>query len=184
MNDEEYSVTYVIIGDSNIGKTSMANYYVNNKKADEKINETTIGVEFFPYNIIYNNTKLKLNIWDTAGQERYKSIAKCYYRYPHGAFVCFSITKRKTFLNLYSYINDLKELNNKDANIILVGTFSDKQEERTVTKEDIMEFAEKNNLIYIEVSSKTGENIDKCFSIMNKLMYDKFEKENETYQKY
>nr|QBK89350.1 MAG: Ras family GTPase [Mimivirus LCMiAC02] len=41
-----------------------------------------------------------------------------------------------------------------------------------------MEFAKKHKLQYIEVSSKTGENINECFDAMHNIICERIDKQN------
>lgn len=154
----------IVIGDSGVGKTSIADYYVNNNLINvHNGNTPTIGIELFSKNIVHQHKFYNLHIWDTAGQERFKAIAKSYYRDAYGALICFSIEKRYTFDNIRDYLYDLLELSHNHVQIVLVGTFSD-IEYRQVSKKEITDLANKLGLEYYEVSAKTGKNIKKCFN--------------------
>ncbi len=167
---EYHLVKYIIIGEAGVGKTSLAKYYVDREKANYKY-MSTIGVSLFHVDKIINEKNVRLHIWDTAGQERFNSIVQCYYREAHGAFICFALNRRYTFDKVENHINDIINYNDdKIIEYILVGTHLDKTSERKVEKEEAQKLAKKYNMKYIEISSKTGENVDKCFDIMNDLM--------------
>lgn len=171
--DNYYLVKYIIIGSPGIGKTSMAEYYVNRRLTNSDT-VSTVGIEFFPKKIKYEDKTIIIHIWDTAGQEQYNSIVKQYYREPHGVFICFSLINRYSFDRLDNYLNEIKCVNDKNAQYILIGTFSDQiKRRRVVEKNEIMEYAKKHNMKYMEISSKTGDNIDECFEMMNKVMHER-----------
>ena len=174
-----YVVKYVVVGFCGVGKTSMLECYVNNVNAyyEHKI---TIGIEYYQKKIMHQNKILHIHMWDTAGQERYNSVVRQYYRDPHGAFLCFSITNRSSFKRLENYLYELKAVNENNVHIILVGTFSDMEKSRTVKKKDIMKFAEKHGLQYIEVSSKIRKNIDKCFNTMHNVVCKRIDNKDES----
>jgi len=121
---KDRKIKYVIAGWYGVGKTSIAEYYVNNKKANSK-HKITIGVEFFQKEIEHQDKKFIMQIWDTAGQEKFKSVAKQYFRGPKGAFICFDITKRDSFEKLEYYLFQLLSINENNVHVILVGTFLD-----------------------------------------------------------
>lgn len=96
----------VLIGDTNVGKTSIINQYIYKKY--NNYSESTIGAAFYSreYDFLYstmeyklydsktdptdkNKIKIKLAIWDTAGQERYNSLVPMYYR---GAQIIIVVT--------------------------------------------------------------------------------------------
>ncbi len=176
---EYHLVKYIIIGEAGVGKTSLAKYYVDREKSNYKY-MSTIGVSFYSIDKIINEKNVRLHIWDTAGQERFNSIVQSYYREAHGAFICFALNRRHTFDKVENHINDIIEYNdNKIVGYVLVGTHLDKTSERKVEKEEAQQLAKKHNMKYIEISSKTGENVDKCFDIMNDLMSEHVDNMNE-----
>jgi small GTP-binding protein len=55
----------IIIGDSNVGKTSILRAFLN--KEIPKTHLPTIGIDFSLKTINVDDKKIKLQIWDTAG---------------------------------------------------------------------------------------------------------------------
>ena len=60
----------ILIGNSNVGKTSIIKRYVNSEFEEQY--QATIGVDFTVKSLIIENYDIKLQIWDTAGMEKYK----------------------------------------------------------------------------------------------------------------
>ena len=56
----------VLIGDSNVGKTSIINRFANGTHVPDVPN--TIGVDFTLKTIDIREKKIKLHIWDTSGK--------------------------------------------------------------------------------------------------------------------
>ena len=52
---------------------------------------TTVGFEFFSFNVKLNEEVIKLQIWDTCGQEIYKSLISNFYRNCSLAIIVYSI---------------------------------------------------------------------------------------------
>jgi len=52
---------------------------------------TTVGFEFFSFNVKINDEVIKLQIWDTCGQEVYKSLISNFYRNCSLAILVYSI---------------------------------------------------------------------------------------------
>lgn len=119
ISDLGLSYKLVLVGDSGVGKTNLASRYVFNKFSFE--NNSTIGVEYFSKNIIFDDIKIKIHIWDSAGQERFRSITKCYYRGAKGAFVVFDITKPESFENTEKWIEELLNTGDKDLIVYVLG---------------------------------------------------------------
>ena len=55
----------VLLGDVNVGKTSIATRFAKDEFSD--IQESTVGAVFLPHSLELNDYILKYEIWDTAG---------------------------------------------------------------------------------------------------------------------
>ena len=70
----------IIIGDTQVGKTSILNMY-NSKNFNQKA-ISTIGVDFVnvPFVTKDGSGTVMTKVWDTAGQERFRSLTYQMYR--------------------------------------------------------------------------------------------------------
>mmetsp|Transcript_7145 Transcript_7145/g.7004 ORF Transcript_7145/g.7004 Transcript_7145/m.7004 type:complete len:91 (-) Transcript_7145:28-300(-) len=59
--------------------------------------------------------------------------------------------------------------------ILLVANKCDLDSERTVTKDEALEFAEANKLKYLETSAKTGLNVEEAFNLVGREIVNKIE---------
>jgi small GTP-binding protein len=64
---------------------------------------------------------MKISIWDTAGQETYRAVTRSYFRSSSAALIVFDITRRKTFENATSWLQDLRQIAEEDIVVVLVG---------------------------------------------------------------
>ena len=156
-----YSFKYIIIGDAAVGKSNLLIRYVYGEF--NKDYQNTIGVEFGVKNINIQNKICRIQIWDTAGQETFKSITKGYYKNSVCAIIVYDITRRDSFNNINTWINDCKTICSKTVSMVLVGAKSDLEINRQVMKEEGEELAEKNGIPFYETSAKTGENVNEVF---------------------
>ena len=160
-SEYDYIYKILIIGDSGVGKSSILLNFTKNIFTDSFI--STIGVDFKVKTISIEDKIVKLQIWDTAGQERFKTITSSYYRGGHGVIIVFDLTNRNSFENVSIWLNEIKSFNGNDIPKLLVGNKSDLKEEREVSKTEIEEFIEQNELSYLETSSKDSINIYNIF---------------------
>ena len=156
-----YSFKYIIIGDAAVGKSNLLIRYVYGEFSEDYQN--TLGVEFGVKNINIQNKICRIQIWDTAGQETFKSITKGYYKNSVCAIIVYDITRRDSFNNINTWINDCKTICSKTVSMVLVGAKSDLEINRQVMKEEGEELAEKNGIPFYETSAKTGENVNDVF---------------------
>ena len=149
----------VLIGDANVGKSSIAKQFVQNKFDEHS--EPTIGAAFFTQLITYNNIEYKINIWDTAGQEKYNSLTPMYYRNADAAVIVFDTTNELSLFNCNRWINEFTKIS-PDTYIILVGNKCDL--EKCILTTNLQNIIEKYQIDYLEVSAKTNQNIEKIFN--------------------
>lgn len=165
----------ILLGDVSVGKTSIVVRYIDNKFTEHYI--CTISAENRTKIIKEENESIRLNIWDTVGQEKFRSITRQYFRNSQGAIIVFDITRRETFDNVKSWINELNTYGEKDTSIIVVGNKSDLDEKREVPMKDILNILN-DEYLYFEVSARNGNNISMAFDKLIKLMVEK-NKNNE-----
>ena len=154
----------LLIGDSNVGKTSIIIRYTENKFEASGI--STLGVDVKCKFVSFDNIKIKLIIWDTAGQERFRGLAKNYFHGCNGFILVYDITNKKSFDQLKGWMNDAKEKMDEGCKMIVVGNKKDCEDERAIGEDVLKEFGEKNNVATMEVSAKTNEGIDSIFNTM------------------
>ena len=164
----KYIIKFITIGRNNVGKSCIIIQYTEDKFCENT--KSTIGVDYKKKFIQKGKELIKLSIFDTAGQEKYSDLTKNFYKGTNGALLVYDITCRDSFNKLNFWLNDLKNNSDDIDNlfIYLVGNKKDLEEKREVSYDEASEFAYENNIPYIEVSAKTGENIDKLFDEMVK----------------
>ncbi|CAF3391724.1 unnamed protein product [Rotaria sp. Silwood2] len=156
-----YLFKILIIGDSGVGKTTILQRFAQDYFSTEYV--ATIGVDFQIRTLEIDSKRCKLQIWDTAGQDRFKCVVSSFYRNANGVIICFDITDLESFRNVNNWLEEVKRYCPEQTPMFLIGTKSDLKTRRMVSEEMIKTYAEKNQLLYLETSSKTNENVEKCF---------------------
>ena len=177
MSDEEYEMMakIIIIGDSSVGKTNIMSKYLKNEFHEDS--KATVGVEFGSKQFTIDGHVIKVQIWDTAGQERYRAITSAYYKGAKGAFVVYDITRKNSFESIEKWVNELKNVSDKNITILLIGNKSDLEDQRQVTKEQGEEKAGKLEVAFMETSALSGDNLEKAFELMINQVYKKCHEE-------
>lgn len=125
----------VLLGDSGVGKSSIAQRYCKNLFSDS--HDVTIGGAYLQQTVTMpDGTQVKLHIWDTGGSERFRSMVSLYYRDASAAIICYDITDDKSFTSVHFWINEMINNNDKDEFIMaLAGNKCDVDEPtRKVTR--------------------------------------------------
>jgi len=154
---EDLSFKVIIIGDSNVGKSSLANKAIKNKF--DSGYSATIGFDFFSFFVKINNKVLKLQIWDTCGQEIYQSLITNFYRNCSFGILVYAINNRDSYEHLDIWLKEIKRESNPDAKIFLIGNKCDLEKERVVTYEEANIYSEDMEFSkFFEASAKEGIN--------------------------
>ncbi|KAH7544771.1 ras-related protein RABA4c isoform X1 [Ziziphus jujuba] len=157
----DYVFKVVLIGDSAVGKSQLlARFSRNEFSLDSK---ATIGVEFQTKTLVIDHKTIKAQIWDTAGQERYRAVTSAYYRGAVGAMLVYDITKRQSFDHVARWLEELRGHADKNIVIMLVGNKTDLGSLRNVSTEDAKEFAQMENLFFMETSALEATNVESAF---------------------
>ena len=171
---KDIKLKLLIIGDSNVGKTSMLLNYTDNYFPESHL--ATIGVEYKVKELKTNKFNIALQIWDTAGQERFRSITKSFFRNTNGILFVYDITSRRSFQSVKDWIKD-SEMHDSGFEKILVGNKIDLEEKREVQTDELKEYGTKKKIDIIETSAKERINIDEAFQkIVDLILGNKDEK--------
>ncbi|CDY54519.1 BnaC07g49230D [Brassica napus] len=157
----DYVFKVVLIGDSAVGKSQLLARFSRNEFSIES--KATIGVEFQTRTLTIDNKTIKAQIWDTAGQERYRAVTSAYYRGAVGAMLVYDITKRQSFDHVARWLEELRGHADKNIVIMLVGNKTDLGTLRAVPTEDAKEFAQRENLFFMETSALDSINVEPSF---------------------
>ena len=168
------AVSISIFGEAAVGKTCICSTFLGLEFREEHL--MTVGIEKMSSSITTaDGEELKLKLWDTAGQERFKSVSVKNLRYSQAAVVVFDLTVKDSFLKVTDWLKQIREFSDK-LPIALFGNKSDLIDKREVTKEEINELCEKENLIYFETSAKKNTGIKEGFSKVASMAFKMFGK--------
>nr|XP_048688791.1 ras-related protein Rab-4B isoform X1 [Caretta caretta] len=168
----DFLFKFLVIGSAGTGKSCLLHQFIENKFKQDS--NHTIGVEFGSKVVNVGGKTVKLQIWDTAGQERFRSVTRSYYRGAAGALLVYDITSRETYNALTNWLTDARTLASPSIVIILCGNKKDLDADREVTFLEASRFAQENELMFLETSALTGENVEEAFlkcarTILNKI---------------
>ena len=181
----------IFVGDNEVGKTQIINIY-NNKIFQEDYSPT-FCVDFQIKTIKINGRNINIHCIDTQGMEASIDSTNSNFTNDTGslfiqkadAFIyVFDITSRQSLYNLNDYfkiikicLTDSQKMINEKI-VYLVGNKCDLNTYREVQENEGMMEANKHNAKYLEVSAKSGRNINRLF---NYIIQDILKKEEQSY---
>ena len=146
----------VMTGDSSVGKTCIANR-LQGERFDANCSPT-VSPGLCKTSVVIDGSKIDVNIWDTAGQERFNCMVPIYARNSCGVILVFDLSNKSSFDSIERWYKQIFSVVDTECKFILCGNKVD----LNCSEEDIKatEWAVENNMEYVRVSAKTGENIE------------------------
>jgi small GTP-binding protein len=168
----KYKFKCVLVGDHEVGKTSVIRQFVEQKFSDKY--RSTIGIDVMSHSIELYENQVIFILYDIGAQEFFKRLRKTYYSGTQATFIVFDVTNKDSFLNVKNWYNEVKMyLKAKQIPIMIVGNKIDLEKERVVLYEEGVRLANElssshyeGGISYIETSALTGENIPDAFSLI------------------
>ncbi len=166
LKDCDYLFKVFLVGPFQCGKSSLARRFLDNTFTEPY--GTPLGISFKIKAVDLEGKRIKFMVFDGPGQERFHSLTAAYYKSVHGLLLIFNLTSTDSFQQIDGYFEDVRDRAGKGTPMVLVGTMSDMAKERKVTYNEAMQKAKAYGVTYIEVSSKTDDNVSKAFLTLAK----------------
>lgn len=113
---ENNTIHSIVLGKTNVGKTSFCEYISNKNNICNNTYNSTIGVDLF----VYSSTNYKVYFWDTNGNDKYNILLTSFYKKASLAYILFDINDKHFYNSIDDYVNIISQFN-KNTKIILVG---------------------------------------------------------------
>jgi small GTP-binding protein len=149
----------MLLGDGNVGKTSLARRYCEGKFENSRI--LTIGVDFQTKVVELPSGAVKLSIWDVAGQPRFQIVRETFYRGCSSAALVCDVTDGETMQHLGAWLKELQQFAIR-SKFIVVANKKDLAGERPIPPE-AQAFAEEHGVPFVTTSAATGEGVADMF---------------------
>jgi len=170
MTEHNYICKICLLGEANVGKTSLVYRYIENKFRENY--KSTLGVNLLKKDLnIEGYGGVTATIWDLGGQESFRSLRKLYLEGADGALIIFDWSQKESFEKLESWITDFR-LDRTQEPIILIGNKDDLKGKEKVSKKEALALAKRYELEFLSTSAKTGSNVEEAFSDITKTILD------------
>jgi len=166
MSTKRLTKKICLLGDPAVGKTSLIQRFVSDIFGDEYL--STVGAKVVTRKCVVrlpesdDPVEVKLLIWDIAGQRAVTMVHQAYYNGAEAAILVADITRRSTYNNLTSWIEELHK-SVGDIPIILGFNKVDLDDKFEMTPEEIGKKASEIGASYFFTSAKDGTNVEMIF---------------------
>ncbi|KAJ3682693.1 hypothetical protein LUZ60_012920 [Juncus effusus] len=161
INGNDCLLNVVVIGDSFVGKSKIIERFTKNEFSFDGI--ATIGLDFGTKTLQIDGNKVKARIWDTSGLASYRTINYMYYRKVDGAVIVYDTTRKSSFEGMKKWLRELRSHARSDTVVIIIGNKCDSKCRREVREDEVREFADKEGVLFMEVSAREGVNVEEAF---------------------
>jgi small GTP-binding protein len=170
--EKKYDLNFkiIVIGNIGVGKSCLSLKATKGIFIEEYT--STVGFEFYCFNVKINNKIVKLQIWDTCGQEAYRSLIMNFYRNSSLAIVVYSVEDKTSFNDVNIWLKQVKTYGTSSCKIFLIGNKID-SEYREVSYEQGLKC--KNDFFFdcfMETSAKEGINTRELFVNCATVLYE------------
>lgn len=180
----DYLLKFLLVGDSDVGKqeilsdlddgSSESPFCGHSGKCTCCENSVNI-LSNIPCYIAYKTTtilldgkRVKLQLWDTSGQGRFCTIIRSYSRGAQGVLLVYDITNRWSFDGLDRWLKEVDE-HAPGVPKVLVGNRLHLAFNRKVGLRDALQYANKHNMAFFEVSPLCNFNIHESFCELSRM---------------
>ena len=160
----------IVIGNIGVGKSCLSLKATRGIFLEEYI--STIGFEFYCFNVKVDDKIIKLQIWDTCGQEAYRSLIKNFYRNASLAIIVYSVEDSQSFFDIDIWLKQIKTYGTSSCKIFLIGNKIDTNYRKVSTEQGIKC---KNDFFFdcfMETSAKDGINTKELFVNCATILYE------------
>ena len=155
------SFKVVIIGDENVGKTSLVRQLCEHKFETSQTPSRVVDFHIKPVEL--PDGWVKITIWDVAGPARFQVVRESFYPGCTAAALVFDLSTHITFDHLEGWLEEIRKVV-PQIKILLVGNKKDIEHSSPV---NLSTFLKKEVLIpYIETSAKTSEGVEEMFTLL------------------
>jgi len=167
----DYLFWLSILASKDVGKETLKNYFEGKFQISTSI---TLGVDFLVKTIEIDGKGIRLSTWlffyeETDVNNKMPFLIRLVSK-NHGVILLYDITNIKTLDKLSEWCQKIKNYK-EDIPILLVGNKLDLEEHRNISQEQLERFKETHGISSsMEISLKTGENVDKMFIKVTKMI--------------
>lgn len=159
-----FSFKVVVIGEANVGKTSLTRVFCG--EDFQSVEVPTIGIGIYTTFVKRGKNSVMIDIYDTAGAERYASLTRSFLRATSGIILMYDINDPRTLEKSLKKYNEIKDYDDDyKPVVILVGSKSDLGNRTSIN--DVNNVVDDIKCVdHVVTSAKTGYNLDLIFDTL------------------
>jgi len=147
----------LLVGDSQVGKTSLAKRRVCGEFREEYL--PTVGAEVYPVKCV----SITLNVWDIAGRDDLAGLRDGYYIGADCAIIMFDISNRNSFAHVDNWYASIRRVCGEIPIVICANKVDLHRNVQVKSKEAGRLWGNQPNCLFTEISVKSMFRVDYIF---------------------
>ena len=172
MYDANFKI--VLFGDETEAKKILTQKFMINLFSSSQAD--ALGVDFEVKTLSVDEFKIKLQVWDISGERRFRDLLPNYISHARGGLFVYDVAEKSSLTNIDFWLSLVKKELKKEEifPIIAVGIVPESVNQRQITSEEGKIIADLHGLDgFVECDIKSGNNIEKMFETLSKLMLER-----------
>ncbi|MFX1243217.1 MAG: Rab family GTPase [Promethearchaeota archaeon] len=158
----------LLLGDVSSGKDDLARKYTSRCYPEDT--KLKLGVDFYTKTTTFKDKKIKIQLWNVESEDIKGFLLSSYCRGSNGAIIMYDITNFNTLRHVPDWVQLIRK-NAGNIPIVLVGNLSNLEKTWDVSGEEGIKLAKQYNLSgFVEISTKTGENVEETFQSFTEIL--------------
>ena len=151
----------MVLGEGEVGRTCLLERYTHG------VYPSTLASRTHIKDVPINKKNYHVQIWDT-----YMTDNEDPEKYPgpwtKAVIIVYDVTNRKSFESVKVWMNRIKKYGHRPQSLpkMIIGTKCDCEESRAVSKEQGQSVADDHGALFMEVSAKSGHNVEEAFTAL------------------
>jgi small GTP-binding protein len=158
-----------LLGSMAVGKTSLISRFVSSIFSDNYL--STVGVKISKKNLAADGREVTLMLWDLEGQDEYSDIKVSYLKGASGLMFVIDGTRGQTLDEVLEMRASCLDVAGANTPHLFLVNKNDLREEWQVS-DAVLEALRDKGYEVLEVSAKTGENVEKAFELLARSMLE------------
>jgi small GTP-binding protein len=172
MEPEKMKVKICLVGEGAVGKTCLIRRFIHDQFDDRYI--STLGAKVSKKEILVDGSggpiSVDMTIWDIMGEKGFRELLKeAYFHGAQGVLAVCDVTRRETLDDLEEWVAAVVKVTGQ-VPVEFLANKADLKDEQVVNDTDLQKAAGLHGSPFLFTSAKTGENVEKAFAELAKMI--------------
>ncbi len=172
MDPEKMKVKICLVGEGAVGKTCLIRRFIHDQFDDRYI--STLGAKVSKKELLVDGAdgqiSVDMTIWDIMGEKGFRELLKeAYFHGAQGVIAVCDVTRKETLDDLEEWVAAVVKVTGK-VPVEFLANKSDLKDQTVVHEDDVARAAGAHGAPFLFTSAKTGENVERAFAELAKLI--------------